>query len=134
MKSVFAYLLLLALIDTVCAIAIGLLEHVPGAVIVGSLFIRIFFILIVLSPVFFVNVKMLPGKPFVSLVITNIIGYLLIPVTISFLKPRENSIKYIIFSTHESFYLFSIIYLPFIVASLAVLIIMGFDKKVINII
>lgn len=119
-RGLIIYTLLLTITDMCVNLIINLIQNSPGAVILMSVALRIicFFILfpsisLVLS-CFVINSK---RNIKVTIIITSLIIYCLIPLIIYYLKNNNKNLAIVFLDLHLQFNLFSVIFLPYIIAS-----------------
>jgi hypothetical protein len=118
-KNLVIYTLFLVVIDFIINLVINFIQGNPGSVIVTSLIVRaicIFILFTLVGAVVFIIFK--DNGSNASLITTSIVVYALLPLIIYFLKSNNKSLLEVYIDLHLQFNLFSLIYLPYILASL----------------
>lgn len=120
-KGLMIYTLLLTITDLLINLIINLVQNNPGAVILVSVVLRIICLFILFPSIslvlsyFVFNSK---GNIKATIIITSLIVYLLIPLIVYLLKSNNKDLLTVFLDLHLKFNLFSLIFLPYIIASI----------------
>jgi hypothetical protein len=131
-KGIWGYTILLVITDLFASLAVNLIQKNPEIVIVTSGVVRLSFLFVLFPAVGWVVSGFLYKAPTsLTLIITSVILYFLIPITVYFLKDNNASLPSVFVDLHSKFYLFSLVLLPYIVSSIISFIIWAiFLKKI----
>lgn len=113
------YTLFLVVTDFFINLVINFIQGNPGSVIITSVIVRVICLFILFPLVGAVVFIILKDKGSnASLITTSIVVYALLPLIIYFLKSNNKSLLEVYTDLHLQFNLFSLIYLPYILASI----------------
>jgi hypothetical protein len=120
-KGLMIYTLLLTITDLLINLVINMVQSNPGAVILMSVVLRVICLFILFPSIslvlsyFVFNGK---GNIKATIIITSLIVYLLIPLIVYLLKSNNKDLLTVFLDLHLKFNLFSLIFLPYIIASI----------------
>jgi len=118
-KGLMIYTLFLVVTDFFINLVINFIQGNPGSVIITSVIVRVICLFILFPLVGAVVFIILKDKGSnASLITTSIVVYALLPLIIYFLKSNNKSLLEVYTDLHLQFNLFSLIYLPYILASI----------------
>jgi hypothetical protein len=118
-KNLVIYTIFLVITDLLINLVINLIQGIPGIVIMTSMFVSAIYLFILFMLVGTLVIVIFNDKGFKSsLITTSIFVYALIPLFIYFLKSNNKNLLEVYIDLHIQFNLFSLIYLPYILASL----------------
>lgn len=125
-KSLLIYTCLLIVIDLFFNVIINLVQGNPGGMIMISIFVRIICLAVLFSLIGLIVLSLLREQSLLlSLVVTTVIVYLLVPIIIYFLKENDKGLWQVYVDVHIKSELFVTICLPYILASCVSLLIVG---------
>lgn len=125
-KSLLIYTCLLIVVDLFFNIVINLILDNPGGMIMISIVVRIICLAVLFSLVGLIVLSLLRQQSFLlGLGVTTVIVYLLVPITIYFLKENDKGFWQVYLDVHIKSELFVAIYLPYLLASCVSLPIVG---------
>jgi hypothetical protein len=117
-KNLVTYLFILLGVDMMINLFINFLQGTPGGLIMTSLVVRLVSLLLLLFPTMTLSYILLKNKGMNALLIVSFLSvYVLIPLVIYLLKDNQKSIWEVYVETHSKMELFSLIYLPYILAT-----------------
>lgn len=117
-KSLVTYLFILLGVDMMINLLINFLQGNPGGLIMTSLVVRLVSLLLLLFPTMTLSYILLKNKGMNAILIVSFLSvYVLIPLVIYLLKDNQKSIWEVYVETHFKMELFSLIYLPYILAT-----------------
>jgi hypothetical protein len=117
-KNLVIYTIFLVITDLLINLVINLIQGIPGIVIMTSMFISAIYLFILFILVGALVIVIFKNTGFkASLITTSIFVYALIPLFIYFLKSNNKNLLEVYIDMHLQFNLFSLIYLPYILAS-----------------
>ncbi len=118
LKKLFVYTLLLIVVDLFINIILNLIQGNPGIVIAGSVILRVFFLLLFFPSVGCLMFLLFKNRGhYIPLFLTTITVYLMIPSVVYLLKSNNKNLMEVYIDLHADFYMFAIIFLPYILAS-----------------
>lgn len=125
-KNLLIYTCLLIVIDLFFNVIINLVQGNPGGMIMISIFVRIICLATLFSFIGLIVLSLLRQKSLLlSLVVTNVVVYLLVPIILYFLKENDKGLWQVYVDVHIKSELFVAICLPYILASCMSLLIVG---------
>lgn len=131
-RGILTYTLYFISIDSIANLIINLIQGNPIIVIVLSTMLRIFFLLFLIPIIgsIIINFLFKSKMIFISLIVTHIIIYALIPIAVYLVKENTYSIGRVFIDLHTKFNLFSLIFFPYIIASIILIYISSKSKLV----
>jgi len=106
-------------VDFLVNLAINFLQESPGSLIMGIAIVRSVYIFLFFNFSGIIIFNCTKYRAYIyPLIFTTIIVYLLIPLIIYLLKSNENSILQVYIDLHMDNYLFTVVCLPYLIASI----------------
>jgi hypothetical protein len=113
------YTIILVIADLFASLVVNLIQENPEVVIVTSGVVRLSFLFVLFPTVGWIVSSFLnKGPTSLILIITSVIVYFVIPITVYLLKDNNESLLSVFVDLHSKFYLFSLVLLPYIVSSI----------------
>jgi hypothetical protein len=117
-KRIIIYTLFLIVADAFCTVVINLIQRGPYDIIIASIVIRAV-CLGILFPIIGSGISLMVDRPetYLPILLTTIVVYFLLPAIVFILKYNNKSIFEVYIELHTQFYLFTLVFLPYLIGS-----------------